>query len=111
MRWTTLAGVPAFAQQGSCRACCGALLRSVRRLVWAWFDEHDKLVDPPRLLSGRELMTTLVVATAPRVRQLLEVLREAQAQVPVRTREQAIDYLRLHVTRPRKNEGNPHRRV
>lgn len=74
------------------------LLKSVRRLLSAWFDEHDTLVDPPRLLSGWELMNTLAVAAGPRVGQLLELLREAQVQGLVRTRGQALDYLRLHAT-------------
>ena len=76
----------------------GELLKSVRCLLSAWFDEHDTLVDPPRLLSGRELMKMFAVAAGPRVGQLLELLREAQVQGLVRTRGQALDYLRLHTT-------------
>jgi len=74
------------------------VLKSVRRLLSAWFDEHDTLVDPPQLLSGGELMKMLAVAAGPRVGQLLELLREAQVQGLVGTRGQALDYLRLHVT-------------
>lgn len=89
----------------------GELLKSVRRLLSAWFDEHDTLVDPPRLLSGGELMETLAVAAGPRVGQLLELLREAQVQGLVRNRGQALDYLRLHATGSPDDEGNLHRRA
>jgi len=72
-------------------------LESVRRLLWAWFDEHDALVEPPRLLTGRDLVQLLAVAPGPRIGQLLEMLREAQVDDVIHTRDQAIDFARAQM--------------
>ena len=84
------------------------LLRCVRRLLGAWFDERDALVDPPRLLSGRDLVRAFALAPGRQVGQLLEMLREAQVEELVRTRDQAIEFVRARVAGSQKDAQGPH---
>lgn len=69
----------------------------VGRLLWAWFDAHERLVDPPPLLTGRDLMAALDIEPGPRVGELLESAREAQVQGLVTTPDEAKAYLRERV--------------
>ncbi|MGI5916119.1 MAG: hypothetical protein ACOX9A_06685 [Anaerolineae bacterium] len=82
---------------------CGALLaladdviESVEAacLLSAWFEAHERLVDPPLLLNGREVMDLLGVAQGPMVGRLLDALREAQVTGDVSTRQEAERFLR-----------------
>lgn len=63
-------------------------------LLRAWFDEHRTAIDPPPLLTGREVMDELGMPPGPGVGRALEALREAQVQGLVRTPEEARGYLR-----------------
>lgn len=71
----------------------------VRVLYEAYF-EADWL-NPPRLLSGDELVQSLGIQPGPAIGRLLAAIREAQAIGEVRTRAQAIDLAR------RMREGSP----
>ncbi|HHX64073.1 MAG TPA: poly(A) polymerase, partial [Chloroflexi bacterium] len=63
-------------------------------LLSAWFEAHERLVDPPLLLNGREVMDLLGVAQGPMVGRLLDALREAQVTGDVSTRQEAERFLR-----------------
>jgi len=71
-----------------------ACLDRAARLMKAWFEEHSVLVDPPALLTGHDIMETLAVERGPEIGELLRRVREAQVQGIVKTREEAIAYLR-----------------
>jgi tRNA nucleotidyltransferase/poly(A) polymerase len=60
-----------------------------RTLLEAYFDEHDRYIDPIPLLRGDEIITKFEIQEGPQVGLLLEQLREAQAAGEVRTREEA----------------------
>ena len=71
-----------------------AHLDVVQFLLEAWFRRYDRLVAPPRLLSGREVMEVLGLKPGPDVGKWLERLQEAQVKGQVRSREEAIVFLR-----------------
>jgi len=54
-----------------------------------WTRLADKVAPPP-LVSGRDLMTELGLPQGPRLGQLLEAIREAQAAGEIATREEAL---------------------
>ena len=79
---------------GELTASHGKLVARVERLVRAWLEEHNLVVDPPRLLSGRDLMRVLDIGPGPTLGHILRGLCEAQVQGLVRTSEEAITYVR-----------------
>ena len=52
------------------------------------------VVEPPKLVDGDDLMSALGIPPGPRVGELLELVREAQAAGEVSTREDAIAFAR-----------------
>lgn len=66
--------------------------RQVQDVRWIWNlrNERPEVIDPPRLIDGHELMQALSLNPGPRVGELLERVREAQAAGEVRTREEAL---------------------
>ena len=67
--------------------------RIVRELMAGHAEEAAALSSPP-LLDGREAMEALGLGPGPELGRLLALLREAQAEGAVSTRESAIAYLR-----------------
>lgn len=72
------------------------LWATVAALLGAWFRERDAVVDPPRLLSGRDVLALLGGRGGPLVGRILEGVREAQAVGTVTTREGALALARRH---------------
>lgn len=72
----------------------GSRVGVARSLLQAFFEEHAEIVDPPRLVSGEEVMQTLGLQPGPTVGRLMEALRAAQAEGGVRTRDEALAFLR-----------------
>lgn len=68
--------------------------------------EEEGIVDAPRLLTGRDIMQELGIPEGPRIGQLLEALREAQAAGEVTDRRAALAFVRSGAHRPkRRAEG------
>jgi tRNA nucleotidyltransferase/poly(A) polymerase len=61
----------------------------IARLLDRYYHAHEVTVAPPVLLDGREVMKALNLTPGPRVGELLDALREAQATGEVSTRELA----------------------
>lgn len=72
-------------------------LSHVARLAEAWFDQRELLVDPPRLVTGRDVVDLFGLKPGPQVGRLLMCVREAQVQGAVSTRDEAIEYLRARL--------------
>jgi len=70
------------------------LCACVERLLDAWFVQRARLLDPPQLLSGGDLMDALHMKPGPAVGRMLEAIREAQVQGWVYTRDEALRYAR-----------------
>jgi tRNA nucleotidyltransferase/poly(A) polymerase len=69
-----------------------------RALLQAFYEEHEQIVEPRRLLGGEEVMQELGLSPGPIVGRLMEALREAQAEGSVRTHEEALAFLRATLT-------------
>lgn len=64
----------------------------LRTLLEAYYEEPYKSVSPPALLNGDELMAELGLKPGPKVGEILEALREAQAAGDVSDRQQALAF-------------------
>lgn len=62
-----------------------------RQLMEAWFEQREKLVTPPRLVNGDDLMQQYRLQPGPLIGEILEAIREAQAAGQVSTVRQALD--------------------
>jgi poly(A) polymerase len=70
------------------------LRATITRLVDAYFGSPQTIISPPSLIDGRDLMKELGLTPGRDIGELLEGIREAQADEQVKTREQAIAYAR-----------------
>jgi hypothetical protein len=59
-------------------------------LLSHYFEQHEVAVDPPALISGRDLIEELGLSSGPLLGKLLAEVREAQAAGEVGTREEAL---------------------
>ncbi|MBI4300015.1 MAG: HD domain-containing protein, partial [Chloroflexi bacterium] len=84
---------------------------TVERRLWRWHAElthyviqayyqRQETVRPPGLITGEDVMEAFGLPPGPRVGQLLEAAREAQAGGALRTREEALGFLREHFIGP-----------
>jgi len=69
-----------------------AELEVCQTLLEAWWDRHQELVSPPRLITGEDVIRA-GVAVGPRVGKALETIVEAQAEGKLNTREEALIFL------------------
>ncbi|MBN2547887.1 MAG: HD domain-containing protein [Anaerolineales bacterium] len=76
-------------------------LEVVRTLLETWW-ENPRTVSPPALLNGYELIQTFNLTPGKLIGQLLDELRESQAAGEIHTREEALDFARLWIS---KNQG------
>jgi tRNA nucleotidyltransferase/poly(A) polymerase len=65
-----------------------------RILLENYWENPMESISPPRLLDGNELMNEFELKPGPRVGEILEAIREAQATGKVSTREEALDFVR-----------------
>ena len=56
--------------------------------------EVEGIVQPPRLVSGHDIMSVLGLPEGPAIGRLLEALREAQAVGEVHDTEEALAFVR-----------------
>ena len=69
-------------------------LEVVRVMFEAFFHQPGEVISPPPLVTGRDVMELLGIPPGPRVGELLEAVREAQAEGHVRTPDDAREFLR-----------------
>jgi hypothetical protein len=80
---------------GSERKAADAALQAVlARLLDRYYHAREKIVEPPILLNGNDLMSSLQIAPGKRVGELLDAVREAQATGEITTREGALEFVR-----------------
>ncbi|GAB4439919.1 MAG: CCA tRNA nucleotidyltransferase [Anaerolineae bacterium] len=70
-----------------------ALLAVAHRLLAAYFREQEQVVDPPPLLSGRDLIDEFGLKPGRLIGVLLGRLKEAQAVGQVQTRAEALTFV------------------
>ncbi len=71
-----------------------ASLEICRILLENYWEKPGETIDPPRLLDGNQLMQKLDLEPGPRVGELLEAIREAQAAGKINTSEEALELAR-----------------
>ncbi len=82
--------------------CLGTLSSAPDRTEWqraldvtamlleAYFCQHGQVVSPPRLLGGHDLIAQFGLQPGPRLGELLEQIKEAQAEGRISTRQEAL---------------------
>jgi tRNA nucleotidyltransferase/poly(A) polymerase len=73
-------------------------------LLENYWERPEEVVSPPRLLDGHELMKELNLPSGPIVGQLLEAIRENQAEGKIKDREQALAFARQRGLKDIKGE-------
>ncbi|HEX7594564.1 MAG TPA: HD domain-containing protein, partial [Anaerolineae bacterium] len=75
-------------------------------LLERYYRASESVIAPPALVDGRVLMDELKISPGPRIGELLEAIREAQAGGEVKTRDDALEYARkiVDTTKAQKHE-------
>lgn len=64
----------------------------LRQLFYAYFEQHDTVIEPKLLVNGRELMRHFRLDPGPEVGRLLRLIKEEQAAGQIHTAEEAIRF-------------------
>lgn len=78
------------------------MVERVRVLLEAWYEKHDSLVEPPPLLDGNQILQAFSLKPGRVIGELLEHVREAQVVGEVRSREEALEFVRSYL----ENDGH-----
>ena len=65
--------------------------------------EEETITTPPRLIDGHDLINLLGLHPGPKIGELLEAVREAQAAGEVTNREEALDHISNILAHPPSN--------
>lgn len=66
----------------------------VASMLADYYERQQKVISPPKLISGHDLMEEFGLEEGPQIGQLLEAVREAQVEGEVKTREEALALVR-----------------
>lgn len=83
------------------------LVERAQVLLAAWYDDRQRLVEPPALINGNELIKALGLTPGPVVGDLLERIREAQVSGEVVSADDALRFARLHAANGSRNDSHP----
>lgn len=72
----------------------GHLVSVVRDLLSAWWEQRAERLYPPRLVNGTDLIQIFGMTPGPKIGALLDELAEAQAVGEIKTRDEALAYIR-----------------
>ena len=62
----------------------------VASMLADYYERRQKVISPPRLINGHDLMEEFDLEEGPRIGELLEAVREAQVEGEVVTRDKAL---------------------
>jgi poly(A) polymerase len=62
----------------------------VASMLTDYYERQQKVISPPKLINGHDLMDEFGLEEGPRIGELLEAVREAQVEGEVRTKEEAL---------------------
>jgi putative nucleotidyltransferase with HDIG domain len=79
-------------------------LETLRTLLEAFFEHADEQVSPPILVDGEDLMRELGLTPGPKIGELLEAVREAQAAGEVQDKEGALELARTLLHKANQTE-------
>ncbi len=63
-----------------------------RAILEAWWENYAEQVNPPALINGNDLMQEFQLVPGPRIGEILDQIKEAQAMGEINTRERAIKF-------------------
>ncbi|NDJ60319.1 MAG: CCA tRNA nucleotidyltransferase [Chloroflexi bacterium] len=86
-----------------------ATLERAQTLLAAYFDAYDRLIEPPPLLRGTDLIETLNLKPGPIIGELIDLIREGQAVGTVETVADALALARAHLSGQRDERNSHHR--
>jgi len=69
--------------------------------------EQESVIAPPKLVDGHDLIDIFGIKPGPKMGELLEAVREAQASGELSTREEALAYIEHLQTAPPADKGEP----
>jgi poly(A) polymerase len=75
----------------------------VSTLLDFYFDEYVPKEKLPRLLTGRDLLEEFTLSPGPELGEMLDALHDAQMAGQVRTRDEALAFVRQRLRRQRQN--------
>ncbi len=70
----------------------------VASMLADYYERHQKVISPPKLINGHDVMAEFGLEEGPIIGQLLEAVREAQAAGEVRTREESLTLVKQLLT-------------
>ncbi len=71
-----------------------AAVERAQTLLHAYYEDYERLVEPPPLINGSELMQALGLAPGRVVGDLLDRIREAQVSGEIHTADEALAFAR-----------------
>jgi len=71
----------------------GGLLEAIGSFLYKYYEERERVISPPKLISGYDLQTEFGLAPGPHLGRLLEQVQEAQVRGWVATREEALEFV------------------
>lgn len=77
-----------------------------RTLLEAWWEKPEEIVKPPHLVNGKEIMVHFGLTAGPIIGQLLEAIREAQAEGEINNRDAAFDFAESWLKMRPEREGD-----
>lgn len=80
-------------------------LKVVRDLLDAWWIQHEQLVNPPKVISGNDLISEFGLKPGFQLGNLLEMVREAQVTGEVKNRNDAITHIAEYLNRVDHSES------
>ncbi len=69
------------------------ILEITRSFLEGWWEKRDLWVHPPVLVNGDDIQRKFGLQPGPRIGELLELLREAQVERGISSREKAVQFL------------------
>lgn len=70
----------------------------VASMLADYYERHQKVISPPKLVNGHDLMEEFGLEEGPRIGELLEAVREAQVEGEVRTKEESLTLVKQLLT-------------
>jgi poly(A) polymerase len=72
------------------------------KMINRYYESREKIL-PPRVLNGNDIMKTFKLKPSPYIGELLKELTEAQSEGKVKTKQDALEYLRGKISHDRRD--------
>ena len=86
--------------------CAELAAQRVESALRAYFESYETIVAPPQLVDGTVLMERFDLQAGPHIGELLERVREAQAEGEIRTQAEALAWVQAYLATNHPEAGN-----